>query len=148
MFWNFTKSSLTLTFGIVIALSVGSCSSAQSLPFFEHDQKQSDILPSIVTATDIDKASSRHLGQGKNGTDYFAAQTISQDSSSLMFCLVVVGPDGDWSRGCSEKLPLKVGLSSLKKEATLNPVPRPDSQECLGDHECVGDYVDVQPLSP
>ena len=144
---NFGKGSIALVMGGLIALSLAACSSSPSLPFFEQSQQQADTIPAIVTAADIDNASSRYLGQSKNGADYFVAQTLAENSSSKMTCLVIVAPDGQWTRGCSETLPVTVSITSLGQEATLNPVPQPDSSQCAGDHECVGEYVQLSPLS-
>lgn len=148
MIKDFRKGSIALVMGGLIALSLGGCSSAETLPFFEQSQKPADTIPSIVTADDIDNASSRYLGQSKNGADYFAAQTLTENSSAKMTCLVVVAPDEQWTKGCSETLPVTASITSLEQQATLNPAPQPDSSQCTGERECVGEYVQVGPLSP
>lgn len=145
---DFRKGSIALVMGGLITLSLGGCSSAETLPLFEQVQEQADTMPSIVTADDIDSASSRYLGRSKNGVDYFAAQTLTENSSAKMTCLVIVSPDEQWTKGCSENLPVTASINSLKQEATLNPIPQPDSGQCSGESECVGEYVQLSPLSP
>ncbi|MGN5732562.1 hypothetical protein [Arthrobacter psychrochitiniphilus] len=145
---NFRKGSIALVMDGLIALSLSGCSSAETLPFFEQTQGQADTIPSIVTSDDIDRASSRYLGQSKNGVDYFAAQTLTENSSAKMTCLVTVAPDEQWTKGCSETLPVTASISSLEQEAILNPAPQPDSSQCTGERECVGKYVQLGPLSP
>lgn len=144
---DFRKGSIALIMGGLIALSLGGCSSAETLPLFEQTQGQADTIPSIVAADDIDRASSRYLGQSKNGVDYFAAQTLTKNSSAKMTCLVIVAPDEQWTKGCSENLPVRASITSLEQEATLNPAPQPDSNQCAGERECVGEYVQLGPLS-
>lgn len=145
---DFKKGSIALVMSGLIALSLGGCSSAESLPFFEQAQEQADTFPAIVTADDIDSASIRYLGQSKNGADYFAAQTLTENSSAKMTCLVIVAPDEQWTKGCSENLPVTTSITSLEQEATLNPEPQPDSRQCEGERECVGEYVQLGPLLP
>lgn len=143
-----------LQFGVVAAaatLFLSGCSGAPFDHFFDQAQQQGDTIPSVVTESDLDRDSSRFLGQDTKGTDYFVARTLPGEVAAPMMCLVVVGSNGEWSQGCGEALPITVGMASLG-QATLFPDPltrdRPDSPECTGVNQCVGDYLQVRLNTP
>lgn len=99
----------------------------------------------MVSVSALDSASSRRLGQSKNGADYYAAQTLAKDLSAKQTRLAMVAADEQWTSGCSENLSVRASVSSLGQEATLSSFEQPDSSQCTGEQEFVGEYLQLQP---
>lgn len=102
-------------------------------PFFLEPQRDADKLPAVVPVSDLDIDTSRFLGTDTEGYRFFAAHTFSAATT----CLIVVTPDGQWARGCSDTLPVGTGIGSTLALLHDEPI------EVIGGGQIVGKYVHV-----